>query len=305
MASRSHAALRQIHRVFDQGTLVGLSEGQLLERFATRSRRGGLRADRREERADGPGRLPAILHHSHDIEDAFQATFLILVRKAGSLKDRDLLGHWLHGVAYRVAVRARACAAGGGLWKMPRRRTSVSWRTLVAKPTGAIPARPRCRGQSAARAVPTPVILCLIEDRTVTRRRWRAPGWPVGTVRVRLARGRERLRARLTRLGLAPSAALLGFVLAPIRSRRWSPALAHATLQAARRIATGRAAIGAASTTSAATLARGVLRSLAMARLKGAPLYLLAVVIAAIGAAGLVRGTPGSEPAIASTRPRR
>jgi RNA polymerase sigma factor (sigma-70 family) len=306
MASGSHgAALRQIHRVFDEGTLAGLSEGQLLERFATRMDEAAFEVILARYGPMVLGVCHRFLHHSHDIEDAFQATFLILVRKAGSLKDRELLGHWLYGVAYRVAVRARAHAVRtrlrneSGIEDLrdvsdPSRESD--WRDLspvLDAEVNRLPERFRA-----------PIILCLIEDRTHEEAA-RALGWPVGTVKSRLARGRERLRARLTRLGLAPSAALLGFALAPDPVRAAVPtALAHATLQAARRIAVGRAALGAASTTSAIALARGVLRSLALARLKTATLFLLAVTVtvAAIGTAGFVQVTPDSAPAPAVAR---
>ncbi|MGP0064131.1 MAG: sigma factor [Isosphaeraceae bacterium] len=104
-------ALRQIDRLFRGGSVTGLDDGQLLDRFA---------ADRDELALEaliawhGPmvlGVCRRWLANPHDVEDAFQATFLILVRKARSLRDVHRLGPWLHGVAYRVAVRARADAA--------------------------------------------------------------------------------------------------------------------------------------------------------------------------------------------------
>src|SRR5438876_10935451 len=99
--------LRQIDRLFREGTLGGLGDGQLLERYLTR----------RDETAfealvdlHGPmvlGLCRRMLRDPRDIEDAFQATFLVLVRKAPAIRDRGLLSNWLYGVAYRVARRAR------------------------------------------------------------------------------------------------------------------------------------------------------------------------------------------------------
>ncbi len=80
------AALREIHRVFDQGTLAGLSEGQLLERFATRFDESAFELILARYGPMVLGVCRRYLHDSHDVEDAFQATFLILVRKAGSLR---------------------------------------------------------------------------------------------------------------------------------------------------------------------------------------------------------------------------
>ena len=99
--------LRQIDRLFREGTLGGLGDGQLLERYLTR----------RDETAfealvdlHGPmvlGLCRRMLRDPRDIEDAFQATFLVLVRKAPAIRDRSLLSSWLYGVAFRVARRAR------------------------------------------------------------------------------------------------------------------------------------------------------------------------------------------------------
>src|SRR4051812_33253252 len=104
-------ALRQIHRLFGEGTSAGLSDALLLERFL----------DRRDESAfailverHGPmvlGTCRAVLKDRHDAEDAFQAAFLVLVRKAGSIRGGDSLGGWLHRVARRVAIEANTEAA--------------------------------------------------------------------------------------------------------------------------------------------------------------------------------------------------
>src|SRR5262245_19021409 len=97
--------------LFSVGTTAGMADSRLLERFI--NRRDGVAFEAIVAR-HGPmvlGVCRRLLREPSDIEDAFQATFLILVRKAGSLRDRDRLGPWLHGVAHRVAVRARAQAA--------------------------------------------------------------------------------------------------------------------------------------------------------------------------------------------------
>src|SRR5438445_10247810 len=105
------AFIQQIEWLFQRGTAVGLTEGELLERFV-----GG-----RDEAAfealiarHGPmvlGVCRQLLPDPNDVDDAFQATFLVLVRRAGTLRHRDLLGNWLYGVAHRVAMRARVLSA--------------------------------------------------------------------------------------------------------------------------------------------------------------------------------------------------
>ena len=136
----------------------------------------------------------------NDVEDAFQATFLILVKKARSLWVADSLGPWLHRVAHRVATRARSsaarrheherrAAAARAAWCEDRR----DWEDLVAllhEEIDRLPERYR-----------VPVVLCDLQGLTHEKAA-RHLGWPVGTVKSRLARARELLRGRLSRRGL-------------------------------------------------------------------------------------------------------
>src|SRR5262249_34251133 len=112
MASENYGAvLGGIDRLFNQGSLTGVAEGQLLRQFATRG--DGAACEALVAR-HGPmvlGVCRRMLYDPQDVEDAFQATFLVLLRRAGSLRDADPLSPWLHGVAYRVAARIRANSA--------------------------------------------------------------------------------------------------------------------------------------------------------------------------------------------------
>ena len=105
------AVARQMGRLFEEGTLAGLSEGELLERFLLRRDESAFEVlvDRHGSLVMGVCRR--VLGDAHEAEDAFQATFLLLVRKAGSIRHQKLLGGWLHRVAYRVATRAGQTAA--------------------------------------------------------------------------------------------------------------------------------------------------------------------------------------------------
>ena len=103
-------ALEHLRDLFSGGTVVGLTDGQLLSRYAT-SRDG--QAFEALVARHGPMVLAtcrAILRHEHDVEDAFQATFFVLARKAGAVRVGETLGGWLHRVAYRVAVQASIAA---------------------------------------------------------------------------------------------------------------------------------------------------------------------------------------------------
>ena len=107
----SSEVLRQIHTLFEAGTIGGVPDGQLLDRFV----------DRRDEVAfttlverHGPMVLRVcrgVLGDVHDAEDAFQATLLVLARKAGSIRKQDSVGPWLHGVAHRISARMKGRAA--------------------------------------------------------------------------------------------------------------------------------------------------------------------------------------------------
>ena len=108
MAGRQVAVLTSIRQLFHTGSMAGLDDGELLERFATRNDESAFAA---LVALHGPmvlGVCRRILRDGHDVEDAFQATFLVLVQRAGSIRDPGRLGPWLHGVARRVAMRARA-----------------------------------------------------------------------------------------------------------------------------------------------------------------------------------------------------
>ena len=111
MAIRPDGTIRrQLKTLFNLGTIGELTDGQLLERFATRGGEAAELAFAALVERHGPMVLRVCrnaLRDSNDVQDAFQATFLVLVQKARSLWVRDSLGPWLHRVAHRVATRAR------------------------------------------------------------------------------------------------------------------------------------------------------------------------------------------------------
>jgi len=114
MAVGRAGLLQHIHRLWDLGTFAGLTDAQLLERFAARHGDGAEPAFEALVERHGPMVFRVcrgVLRDEHAAEDAFQATFLVLARKARSLWVKDSLGSWLHGVAHRVATRARSDAA--------------------------------------------------------------------------------------------------------------------------------------------------------------------------------------------------
>src|SRR5438552_3119213 len=107
----SGALIHQLDRLFQHGTAIGLTEGELLERFVQGHDEAAFEALIARHGPMVLGVCRQLLRDPNDVDDAFQATFLVLVRKAGTLHRCDLLGNWLYGVAHRVATRARILAA--------------------------------------------------------------------------------------------------------------------------------------------------------------------------------------------------
>jgi RNA polymerase sigma factor (sigma-70 family) len=228
------------------------------------------------------------LADGHDAEDAFQATFLVLVRKAASIGRRELLAGWLYGVARRVAARARARAARRRACERPvadvvATETPPGGRELwdvLHEEVVRLPAKYRL-----------PVVLCYLEGRTHDEAA-RQLGWPKGTVSGRLARAREMLHRRLTRRGLAaPAGGVVVLLWSGSAPAAVPGALACAAVAAARAFASGPPASGAVAA-SVTSLAEGALQAMFVIKLKTlAAAALLAVVVAVVGA-GLVAAGP-------------
>ncbi len=278
---RNGAVLRQLRTLFSAGTVRDLTDGQLLERFATDGGDAAEQAFSALVERHGPMVLRVcrgVLVDPHDTQDAFQATFLVLVKKARKLWVRDSLGPWLHQVAFRTASDARKSAA--------RRRRHEQLASKFGKETysemeddlGRMLHEEIERLPELFRA---PLVLCDLEGRTHEQAA-RHLGWPIGTVKSRQSRGRERLRQRLLRRGLGPNAGLFGpSLLVP-------PALLDSTTNAVIQLVTARATVPGA----AASLAEGVIRTMFIARwLKVASVLLIAGATAS-GVEMLVRSAP-------------
>jgi RNA polymerase sigma factor (sigma-70 family) len=265
--------------LFEGGSLTGLGEGQLLERFLAHrddvafaeliARHGPMVLDVCRRWLDDP----------HDVEDAFQATFLILVRKAGSLRDRTALSSWLYGVSLRVARRARSHAARRRSRERPMafdlaQRCSAATKE-ASREVRAILDEELARLPESQR---TAVVLCLVEGLTHEEAA-RSLGWPLGTVKSRLAAARKKLVKRLTRRGLAPGGIAIGTAFGELRCEAAVPTdLARRTLNTALYFVTETSIEGGAVPASIASLVRGVIGAMAMTRLKS-----IAIVLAALG----------------------
>ncbi len=217
-----------------------------------------------------------VLRDAHAAEDAFQATFLTLVRKAASIARRESLPGWLYRVAYRVALRARERQ---GHWRSgddllqevaaPAEAVSDcrEWLALLDEEIGRLPEKYR-----------VPLVLCHLEGKTLAEAA-RLLGCPRGTVAVQLSRARQRLRGSLARRGVALSTAL-GAALASRASL--SAALVQTTVRAVLSYA-GRAGVGVVSP-AVISLTEGVLQAMFYGKLKMTAAVLLATAFVGSGA---------------------
>jgi RNA polymerase sigma factor (sigma-70 family) len=291
--------LRHIRTILDTQASRGLTDSQLLERFVSR----------RDESAFGVlmqrhGRLAwsvcrNILHREQDAEDAFQATFLVLARRAASIRKGESVGSWLYGVAHRVAMKAKKTAAKR--WRYERDATTkkreATSSELALRELQAVLHEELERLPEKYR---TPFVLCCLEGRS---RKEVADelGWKEGTVSSRIAQARQQLQRRLARRGLALSAILCATAVVPNAA---SAALVAKTIREVFMFLGGR---GEAVSTPAAALAEGVMKAMALSKLKIGTVLVLGMTMIAAGA-GLsanqaFQGQPQATPSIEPQRP--
>jgi RNA polymerase sigma factor (sigma-70 family) len=264
------AVLGGLESIFNDGTIAGLSEGDLLERFVAGADETAFAALVSRHGPMVLGVCRRSLRDEHDVEDAFQATFLVLVRRAGSIRDGERVGHWLHGVAHRVAVRARANAARRRLHEQTGIKIDPT--ENPSPPVDDVPAILDDELVRLPDSLRAPTVLCYLEGLTHDEAAQRL-GWPVGTVRSRMGRARELLQRRLTRRGVSVSSAV------------WFPSLASHPVSTTLFNSTVRIALGVATEKSAATLlAQGVMTAMMISKLK---IFASVIVIGAIAVGGV------------------
>ena len=263
--SRTHAAAGPLRTIWEGGAAAGLDDAGLIARFVEGRGRG--------ERAEAAFRVLVERHagmvervcrqrlgDGHLAQDAAQAVFLVLARKAGSVRSTGSVAPWLHGVACRVASRARRKASA-----------LLALETRAALERGTPPEGPEPHNSDAhdwealhdeVHRLPDryrdPVVICYLGGQTYEVAALRL-GCPVGTVRVRLSRARDRLRDRLTRRGFGPAAGVIAWVdgvgtALPETPGAVTARWVDATLHAVQAFQAGRSAAG---TVSAAVLALG------------------------------------------------
>ncbi len=293
-----------LRRVISPNPACGISDAQLLERF--RACRDELAFEMLVWRHGSMvlNVCRRVLRDAHEAEDAFQATFLIFVRKLGSIGKRESVGSWLYKVAYRVALRARQRAAvrrtecvadweqlpGGLAFDDPAQR--ALWndlRPVLDEEVNRLPEKYR-----------TPFVLFYLEGMAYPEVAEEL-GCPKGTVSSRLTTAKGLLRKRLARRGVTLSAALLGGVLAKTATAAVTLGLANSTMQTIRLIAGGPAAGAGTVSAPAVTLAEGVLKAMLMTKVKIVTTLLLAVGVLGFGTSLAIQHTAqAGQPAPAS-----
>ncbi len=207
-----------------------------------------------------------ILGNPADAEDAFQATFLVLVRKAWSLRTRGVLGDWLHGVARRTALKAKGAAAKRRLKEQAMARPEAlgeeSRDECLALLDGELAGLPE--------KYRLPIVLCDLEGRT-RQEAAKHLGWPEGTVAGRLARARAMLAKRLARRGLTLSAGALAASLPTDAVLAHVPAaLVANTVKAAMLLAAGETAAESLISAKVAALTGEIMKAMFVTKLKTA-----------------------------------
>ena len=290
-----NVAVRELQTLFAVGSLGGLSDGQLLDRFVQRREEAVFEAIVRRHGPVVWGVCRRVLRDHHDAEDAFQTTFVVLARKAASVMIREKLGNWLYGVAYQTAMKARAMRA--------KRR----WREGQVPDMPEPMAVPNDLRDDLAEALDgelsrlpekyrIPIVLCDLEGRTHKEAAGQL-GWPIGTVSSRLSRARSMLAKRLTRRGLSLSVGSLALLLAQESASASVPTrLIDSTARAASQIAAGGVISAGVVPAGVVALTREVTKMMLLSKLKIGVLMLLVVSALAAGGTGFALQAQAVKP---------
>jgi RNA polymerase sigma-70 factor (ECF subfamily) len=258
------------------------TDGDLLDGFLSRRDEDAFAALVQRHGPMVLGVCRRILQNEADVEDAFQAVFLVLVRKAGSIHPRRMVGNWLYGVAHSTALKARAMRS--------KRRTKESEAAARTKLDDSADEQARLTEllDEELKALPdkyrAAIVLCDLEGSSI-KEAARQLGCPPGTIGTRLARGRSLLSRRLRRHGLTVSSAMVATAIATSPADAAVPLLLmHSTIKTAISAAAGRAMAVGLISARVVTLTEGVLKTMLLKKLKIGTALLSAVVILLAGA---------------------
>jgi len=296
MNSGMHAPIRELGTLFNEGAVGMLSDGRLLDRFVERREASAFEAI--VERY-GPlvwGVCRRVLRDHHDAEDAFQATFLVLARRAASVMPREKLGNWLYGVAFQTAMKAMATRAKRRVrerhvWDLPDPEAvpdehADELLSRLDQELARLPQKYRM-----------PIILCELQGNT-HRQAAEQLGWPVGTVSGRLSRARALLASRLSRRDAPLTMGVLGVLLAHDMARAGvPPELMRSTARAASLSTAGKAVTAGVVSARVAALTGEVMKTMLINKLTLTTATILVAVALAAGGTSLTYRAHAGEPA--------
>src|SRR5262245_28965726 len=306
--SQSSEAILHIRRTVLLRDAAGLTDGQLLEDYVRCREEAALGALVGRHGSMVWGVCRRVLCNWHDAEDAFQATFVVLIREAASIAAPELLASWLYGVAHQTALKARAKAA-----KRQARKRQVKaipdtaaaeqnvWRDLQPVLDQALSRLPDVYRVA--------IVLCDLEGKT-RREAARQLGVPDGTLAARLTRARVLLAKRLARHGLVMSGGSSAAMLSQNTAPACVPlAVASGTIKALSRAAARQTATAGIISSKVAALSEGVLRTMFLTKVRIAAAVLMAVVVLVSGTGWLTHQAlaqkPGDPPAKAAVKGER
>src|SRR5262249_1843076 len=257
--------IQHVRLMLGRSEAEGATDAQLLELFLRKRDKTAFEALIRRHGQMVWGVCHRVLRNVHDAEDAFQATFLVLVRKAASVRSPEkMLGNWLYGVAYRTALEARHAVRKRRAKEAkapPRTQEPDTWadlRPALDHELARLPDKYRLL-----------IVLCDLEGKT-RKEAARQLGFPEGTIASRLARGRVLLARRLSRHGLSLSGGMLGVV---ISQNAALAGMARSLVGSTVAAAVDQAAVSAKVT----ALTEGVLKTMLLTKIRIATALLLAV----------------------------
>lgn len=295
-------ALDNLRRTLLRQEEAGLTDGELLECFVARRDEAAFETLVRRHGPMVLGVCRRVLRNEADAEDAFQATYLVLVRKAASIRPRGMVGNWLYGVAHSTALKARAMSSK----RLTREREAAMRDAARGTSTDTAEASQHMQAllDQELKALPdiyrAAIVLCDLEGKTL-RDAARQLDCPPATVGTRLARGRSMLSRRLSRHGpVLAGTSIAALIGSQVSAASVSPLLVNTTVQAATLIAAGQGASGVISAKVAA-LTEGVLKAMLVNKLKVTAAFLVVVGALAMGGNALVQRAPAGDTAAVST----
>lgn len=255
---------RHLRLLFEERNGCEQTDKELLERFVLQGDAAAFAVLVRRHGAMVLRVCQRVLRNSHDAEDAFQAAFLVLARKASTIRNQESVGSWLFGVAYHIALRAKANAQ-----KRMTCETRAAARLQALAPADDAPDELRVLLDEELARLPekyrAPLVLCYLESKTHAEAAHQL-GWNRRTVKSRLERARNLLRTRLARRLVTGSGLWLIAALEANASTFVTPSLVDATSQAALRFANDPVTVAGVVSSPAAALAMGVLQTMTLAK---------------------------------------